>query len=331
MVTRKAPENEEENASKRRRILQEALGATLATFDDLNDDCVVKALSFLSFEDMNSFAMCSRRCHEVRSHESLDQTRSGTIIVCSEETSIRSICNAIVTGRWRSVFRGNRTHLKIENIGNISSEEALSEADRDEIRGQARSAGLINVTSLDLSGTPESAIEIEEYSLVNDLLRFVPNLEEIDVSYIKVATFELFDFGDLCPNLERIKGDGSENCFHLSGVSLRGLSELTELSLDGAHFLSTREHIIGYESTSDDENAWLFMHCYSLECLSIMDATWEEFDGSSTERHPFSQAMLMKMMRSHGNLCWLRSDLTDENVEILTRERQERAAGAVEA
>ena len=59
----------------------------------LNDNCLVLMLSNLPFQDLNSFAMCNRQCCELRRHESLDQTRSGTI-VCGEDSTIRSLFDA---------------------------------------------------------------------------------------------------------------------------------------------------------------------------------------------------------------------------------------------
>jgi len=68
---------------------------------------------------MNTVSMIiSRGFREARSNESLNQTRTGTI-VCSGNTSTRSIYNTIITGDWHIAFVGNRTHLKIENIVSI--------------------------------------------------------------------------------------------------------------------------------------------------------------------------------------------------------------------
>jgi len=60
--------------------------------------------------------MCNQQCDELRRHESLDQTRAGTI-VCGERTTTRSLLNAIVNNEWDNAFTGNRTHLRIEGLG----------------------------------------------------------------------------------------------------------------------------------------------------------------------------------------------------------------------
>jgi hypothetical protein len=51
-----------------------------ASFDDINDDCLLLTLSYLSFEDLNSVAICNQQCRNVRDNEKLYQTRSGTIV-----------------------------------------------------------------------------------------------------------------------------------------------------------------------------------------------------------------------------------------------------------
>lgn len=53
---------------------------------NLNDNVLVNVLSYLSFHELNEFDMCSRRCREIRSHESLDQTRVGTIVFTENST-----------------------------------------------------------------------------------------------------------------------------------------------------------------------------------------------------------------------------------------------------
>ena len=49
--------------------------------------------------------------------------------------------------------------------------------------------------------------------------------------------------------------------------------------------------------------------------MSVVYESWGE------EGHVVSQAMLIKMVRNHPTLRWLRSDLTEENITMLQRER----------
>ena len=69
---------------------------------------------------------------------------------------------------------------------------------------------------------------------------------------------------------------------------------------------------------------FILRHCTNLERLSIKRATWCTVDRDhhqETSCGPLPQEMLMKMVRFHPTLRWLRSDLTQENVDIFKQER----------
>jgi hypothetical protein len=60
----------------------------------INDDIMLQIFKFLPFEDLNSIAvLICRRYRDLRNHESLDQTRTSTI-VCSETTTSAAVRNA---------------------------------------------------------------------------------------------------------------------------------------------------------------------------------------------------------------------------------------------
>lgn len=87
----------------------------------------------------------SIRYRDAQSHDSLDQTRAGTI-VCTENTTLASICNAYVAHEWRQVFVGNRTSLKVVGL------ERMRYAGFKDPRLPARL--LPNVLRLDMSFDP---------------------------------------------------------------------------------------------------------------------------------------------------------------------------------
>lgn len=323
MATRKATENKEESTKKRRRVVGGARDESsfghernIASFDDMNEDCVVKILSYLLTDDMDNVAIMNRLCRDARRNESLDQTRTGTI-VCSERTSIHSIYNAIITGEWNMVFSGNRTHLRIENISSIHPGPTVSD-------NEEHSARLTGVTSLDLSCSPDSESWVN-HGPISNILGFLPNLREIDISGVRAPELGLADdFQNRCPNLACITATNSKNIIHLSGWDIENAENLTELYLDGALVRSPQNHgfvTLSFES-ADLEN-FLFRYCGSLQRLSIKNTTWAWSRTPQAQRQPISQNMLMKMVKRHQNLRWLRSDLSEENIEILKRERPE--------
>ena len=125
MEKRKALESEETTEKKRRRLTSEGVPdptsspkSPPASFDSLNNDCLVNVLSCLSNEEMNNLAIVNKICREARSNESLDQTRTGLIVLRKGATHT-SICNAITRGGW-DTFAGNRTSLTVENVENLS-------------------------------------------------------------------------------------------------------------------------------------------------------------------------------------------------------------------
>ena len=71
-------DDDDENNWRQHRRLNDSENAV--TFQELNNDCLIMILSFLSSNDLNSFAECNHRCRQARNNESLDQTRTGTVI-----------------------------------------------------------------------------------------------------------------------------------------------------------------------------------------------------------------------------------------------------------
>jgi hypothetical protein len=67
----------------------------------------------------------------------------------------------------------------------------------------------------------------------------------------------------------------------------------------------------------------MFQNCTRLERLRIMNTTWTSYGSETTQ--PVAQEMLIKMVRQHPTLRWLRSDVTDENIAMLQQEKPEMA------
>ena len=79
-------------------------------------DCLVNALEFLSWEELNTFALTSKGCHDARCHSSLDQTRSGTIILGNGVSDTCEFIEKIKENRWADKFQGNLTRLQIQEL-----------------------------------------------------------------------------------------------------------------------------------------------------------------------------------------------------------------------
>ena len=299
-----------------------AVARNALSFDGLNSDCVVHILSFLPFEDMNSFAICSRHCRETRSNEFLDQTRTGTI-VCSEamSTTVTSFFFSLYAAR--NTFTVNHTCLKVIGLEKLENEFL------------ARSMPpFLSVTCLELSLNPNErngSTLIKNCPLMS-LSRFLPNVRELILSDVGFHV-DLGCFVRRLPNLKRVAWKGG--MAGLEGANFGNSSQLTELFLDECRFVysisddqsrRTREALAMFSTdTAGGRNRYILRHCTNLEHLSIMGATWSTVgrDHQVAKNEPIPQEMLMKMVRCHPTLRWLRSDLTEENVDILKQERPE--------
>lgn len=319
-------ENESNERRQRRRIegVEDDVEAAVISHSlmNLNDNVQVNILSFLSFNELNEFDMCSQRCREIRGHESLDQTRVGTVIF-TENSTAESFANAIGQYSRNAVFTGNRTHLRVVGLDRVQSESwnAMTVV-------HARVL-LPGVVILDVSCIQqENRIRLQGESLravsyaFNALLSKLPNLRELDASHLKVN--KTFDYFTLYSKLERVTWTGCDS-LSLCGFDFRQAPNLTELMLDD--FLDKYDELQNVflrrytkeETRNDGRNWYMWRHCSSLERLSFNNATYICSDMAAPE--PIPQEMLIKMVRHHSNLRWLRSDLTAENIAMLKQEK----------
>lgn len=276
-------------------------------------------LSYLQAEDMNSVACSSRAFPEARNHSSLDQARSATF-VCKAQTTMDNLYKAIIKGNWNRVFTGNRTHLRIKNFANIQEREWHDP--RDTTSKIRRRAVLSGVRSLEVSSDRATNQQMASYSTFYDLFSILPGVLEINLNQLSAfKTKQCFSFGSAlnrCPKFKRIKWNGPM-CLHLHGG--RGSSNLSELYLNGCVFLELRNWIAAYASNLPEaRGVYMMVNCTRLQRLSIKNACLKP---NMHNRKPYRvpQAIIIKMVRNHPTLRWLRSDLTKENVAMLQRER----------
>jgi hypothetical protein len=69
-----------------------------------------------------------------------------------------------------------------------------------------------------------------------------------------------------------------------------------------------------------NQDTFPFYRAESVQRLSIKNASF--VDADYKESQPISQEMLVKMVRRHRKLRWLRSDLTPVNIAMLQSERR---------
>lgn len=121
-------------------------------------------------------------------------------------------------------------------------------------------------------------------------------------------------------NLTKLTLNRCEQFQWADGSSLSCASQLSELYCDDSFFLLTSERESEALSEAANLDCYMFSWCRRVERFSIRNATCQVYAGDD-EAQPVSQEMLIKMVRLHPTLRWLRSDLSPENIAMLKAER----------
>jgi hypothetical protein len=314
-----------------------------------NHDCLLTILAFLSWKDLNNFSLVSNNCHRVRSHASLDQTRSGTIYLGHGVSTAMEFLDKARTEGWSDAFGGNRTHLRLVNLTHLSSNiEPIDRAFLNTI------VPLDQVQSLDCSMTPRRSPLCNSTNNSSDAKRaterrtprtcrpttptsrswflapfedyvdkgfaqgvtlsmLVPNLKWIDMSSLPLTTVSIALLMKSNPNLEVIRWNRSL-IWPISNESeghLEACRCLKELYLDEARMI--------FCANLDGDRLWnaLLNSSGRLVRVSLLGTTWYQ-EGRIAA---LSQEYLMEFVRRSPNIEWFRSDLSPENVRLLQKER----------
>jgi hypothetical protein len=265
---------------------------------------------------------------------------------------------SLVQGNWNNVdYVVNRTHLAIMNVENlqcVKNENELLEKDIDikltEVKylylytTEPHTQWIIPQTEIDWF-TPPPPTGLSLSDIMESLSRALPNVTHIQFCgvipqtewYQAHPSTLAIGLNDNFHNLEFFEwpasgwGEGViqhrlcyNGCEFQNSVNLRQLS-VDESRFDPPHWAEPDfANEYSYEADFNAEH-YLFNKIPGLTHLSMKD-TWYslevgEEDDNGYDYVPITQGMLMKMVRLTPTLRWLRSDLTDENVEILRRER----------
>jgi hypothetical protein len=331
MSLKRAPDDvvAESRPVQRPRLLEGNIQTAPLSLDDINDNCILEIFKCLSVENLNSIAVfISRRNRDLRNHNSLDQTRTGTI-VCTENTTVESIRDAFVTQEWNQVFRGNRTRLKIvglERMPRIRPSRSIFE-----LRGGQDRLLLTNVSSLDTSFDSLTINQIVPgYSTVLFFVSMLSNVREIDLSHMKFGTPRYKSLVESivqrCRSLQKVISNGSQRRMMMEGsLSYPGfMPHVTELHLDDSLLYSMFGAATTQRAFSDPGNPNCILSRFNnIVSLSIKNLAWCEWREVDAPAQPVTQEMLIKIVRRHPTLRWLRSDLTEANIAMLQQERPE--------
>lgn len=349
----KSPDDESEESSPLPQPIEFAIPPTpsksLASLLPVDSHhCLLPVLSFLSFDDLNSFSLVSKECYSLRCDNSLDQTRSGTIALGKGVESTVELMDMIREQGWSKDFRGHRTHLRLSGLNHLSSD--IESIDEQFIKG---CTPLRHVRSLDCSIPPSAAQQqgrwlsrYEDYidkgfSIGLTLSLLVPNIRELDISYMPLTSLGVAWIAENNPKLEIIRWNRSLiwPINHHAFDILKACQNLKEIHIDEARLLfcqsGRRRRLLQREEEGqpppqvdaepedglDFDALWtsLAENALNLTRVSCRGARWY----SNAKFSPISQESLIQFVRSAPNLRWFRSDLFKENLAILREERPE--------
>lgn len=308
---------------------------------------------------------------------------------CSPLKHVTSLdCAEVHLGSSGSSLDSSGDEYEDSSSSSLSEDDINGNANENGTGGQLSSSMSSSISSI--SSTPSSGsswlFRYQDYidkgfahGLALSLL--VPNLREIDMSYLPLTSLGVAWIAENNPKLERIHWNRSLiwPINHHAYDILRACRNIKELYIDDARLLfgsgrtrrrrrrqqrrqeqdelegvnvndgnvddndnEIRIRNIGNNHDQDNNNneaeddvnngidaevLWssLLENIQSLVRVSCRRARWYTQNSrfiaiGETEE---GQASLMRFVRSAGNLKWFRSDLTDENVAILKKERPE--------
>jgi hypothetical protein len=175
------------------------------------------------------------------------------------------------------------------------------------------------ITSLDISSTTLRTATIPFFLLC--LSGVLPKLRELDLS--RTGAVFLLPFSKNCPLLEKITVDNCEGTIiSLSGDSISFCNSLKEIHMDHISFYyDDIRHKNKFADLKNHHELFLFHKCCkAFERVSIRNMNYRSrFDVDEDQKFIFTQNALIKFVRNaHPSLHWFRSDLTQENIDILS-------------
>lgn len=324
MATRNLPNYLEENASKRPRLDDGKGIQSIATLDVLPPDCKVNICAFLNSRQLANIACCGREWNQARNNESLDQERFATIVFTAKSTasSTQRLMRRIGD---ENVFSGNCSSLVVEGIENIPEDATFR-------IGTHRLEGVTKLQILAPRGNDESNPFVRANTdVLMNLVESCPNVTDVELDGIQVKPLNFDLSRPWRSNIKQLTWNGCNDGIFVNGTEMPFCrptsSKLKSLYLDGAVFCTTyspTECMDSYGSMWEPHGrrSVFLSDCINLERLSIKGAKLSCcFD--RLRQRPLPQEVIIKFVRLHPNLCWLRSDLTDENVVMLMSERSD--------
>ncbi|OEU06799.1 hypothetical protein FRACYDRAFT_252979 [Fragilariopsis cylindrus CCMP1102] len=278
-------------------------------------------------DDLINLTLVSKQMHEDCKRPGIEWKIIPTIVISSSQQGIE-----IGDSRTRTLIQNlahNQTNKKLDHYSHMRIDD-IGKFDYilvDEMETITKDVRLEGIVSLDLSlPYPSSGRYVSDH-LSSVLSRVLPKLLEVDLS--NDANTTLRDYCLNCHLLEKITCHDTTKDFKfgLGGWQMRRSDHLKEIYMDNLFFYYAPKQMIPNFSDLNNPtlNAYFIFHyccCKMLERVSIRNAKlWEGGDDLDEEHSIIPQNALIKFVRNVPSLRWFRSDLTQENMNMLRLER----------
>jgi hypothetical protein len=286
---------------------------------EIHHDCLLKTLNYLSWQDLNTFSLASKGCFQARSHSSLDQTRSGTISLGNGVSDTMEFIVKIKEKQWSDAFCGHRIHLRLKGLPHLSSHIESIDDDFMLKLDPMKEVKVLDCSVVEKSRNNGWLLKHEDYidkgfaqGLALSLL--FPNIREINMNCLSLTSLGVAWIAESNPALEVIRWEKSI-IWPISNdtfTHLEAFKNLKEVYLDNSRLIFCWD--------LNEERLWSVLtdNKLKLQRLSIKGALVYQ---RSFKFGPISQQSLMKYVRGSETLEWLKSDLSDENIAVLQKER----------
>eukprot|EP00571_Detonula_confervacea_P015084 CAMPEP_0172309128 /NCGR_PEP_ID=MMETSP1058-20130122/9507_1 /TAXON_ID=83371 /ORGANISM="Detonula confervacea, Strain CCMP 353" /LENGTH=353 /DNA_ID=CAMNT_0013021691 /DNA_START=98 /DNA_END=1159 /DNA_ORIENTATION=+ len=273
-----------------------------------------------------------------------------------KEISMESLLQRIIHPSFQNAWHAPRCHMKIlghEHKGAIVVSARIDDLSFEEMQQITSEVAFEDVTSLTMSVSNEINEEDSQCSLNRALPRslpwllsaILPGLVELDFSNLHgsqllgaqamhegdyISELSLFNSSNT-PNIRKISWNNRvDGCYFLRGKDMRSLDHLSELYLDNVlcdwRFDKLFAPLMNqfFDETSIIQRFFFFACNKSLQRVSLKGGKYVAAVACrSSDIIDFPQWALVRFVRRTTSLKWFRSDLTQENIKLLSRERPE--------
>jgi len=226
---------------------------------------------------------------------------------------------------------GHYHHFRLNRINEFDHE--IIGADNDLLP-------INSITSFDLSLSSSSFSSLASLTLAPNwaepqilvsLGNIFSNVQEINLSHVRfdvqsfqLSALDLRIFFNSLLSLQKITWHHCDRNILLAGFPLHP-KRTKQIYADDSNFTVLRSHmkLMSVNPVRQLRNdIFMFHKCKSLECLSIRNARYTTNDIDDIFTKAVSQQMLIKFVRkAPSSMRWFRSDLTEDNMEMLRLER----------